>query len=106
MPLLIFFFIFFDRCKLMVNLNAFVIGLFSLMLTTYTIAYALDCDLATKHQQQQPSDITADSDVLPYPEQLPPPISPLTATKMPRSRRDLRSVLFDLDYPIARVRSS
>jgi hypothetical protein len=41
-----------------------------LMLTAYTIAYTIKCDLATKHQQ--PGDIAIDSDVLPNPEQLPP----------------------------------
>jgi hypothetical protein len=42
------------------------------MLTAYTIAYAVDCDLATK-QQLLPSDIVVDSDVLPNHEQLPSP---------------------------------
>jgi hypothetical protein len=36
------------------------------MLTAYTIAYTIDCDLATK--QQQLGDIAVDSDVLPNPE--------------------------------------
>jgi hypothetical protein len=40
-----------------------------LMLTAYTITYAIDCDLAMK--QQQPDDIVIDSDVFPNPEQLP-----------------------------------
>jgi hypothetical protein len=50
----------------MVNLNAFVIGLFCLILTANTIAYAIYCNLAMK-QHQQHGDITVDSDVLPYP---------------------------------------
>jgi hypothetical protein len=36
------------------------------MLIAYTIAYAMDCDLATK--EQQPGDIAVDSDVLPNPK--------------------------------------
>jgi hypothetical protein len=51
------------------NLNIFVIGLFCLMMT---IAYVIDCDLATK--QQWHGDIAVDSDVFLFPEQLSPTI--------------------------------
>jgi hypothetical protein len=73
------------------------------MLTAYTIAYAVHCDLATK--QQQPDDIAIDSDVLPNPEQLPPDLT-VNNDKDAQNRRDLRSVLLHLDNPRARVRSN
>jgi hypothetical protein len=45
-----------------------------LIMTVYTVAYAVYCGLATK-QQQQPGDIAVDSDVLPNPKQLPPDLT-------------------------------
>jgi hypothetical protein len=55
----------------MVNLNSFVIDLFCLILTAYTVAYAIDYDLTKK--QQQHGDIVVDSHVLPTPSSSPSP---------------------------------
>jgi hypothetical protein len=55
----------------MVNLNAFVIDLFCLILTAYTVAYAIEYDLTKK--QQQHGDISVDSHVIPTPSSSPSP---------------------------------